>query len=303
MIFQTLDDKTECAGVYADGRLHFETYPENLTHTWKYTGLFEDADIEYAHLYCDGKTLAQACPPHLEERLAKAQRRLRAYKQSFHLAKINLRNHCIFELVPHDFLKEFCEIKNQITEHVVTVCDKPPTYDHLSGVAKLLYKIKFQNLNLNAENCKELFYNTPSRVMAKKLLDGSRYIDYNMFGTITGRLTTHPLSFPILTSQRGFRKLLKPSNDWFLSLDYNGAEVRTLLGMSEEEQPQVDIHNWNVKNLFEEFITREEAKTIFFGWLYNPDSKTIKTDVYNREKVLETYYDGEYINTPLSSEN
>lgn len=299
MIFQTLDDKTECVGVYADGALHFEKYPENLTQTWKYTGVFPEADIDYAHLYCDGKTLAQACPPSIEERLVKAQRRLKAYQQSFQIAKINLRNHCIFDLVPHDFLKEFCDIKNQITDHVLTTYERPPVYEHLSDVAKLLYKIKFQNLNLSAEHCQELFYNTPSRVMAKKLLDGPRHIDYNLFGTITGRLTTQPLSFPILTSQRGFRKLLKPSNDWFLSLDYNGAEVRTLLGMSEEEQPQVDIHNWNVKNLFEDFITREEAKTIFFGWLYNPDSKAIETDVYNRQKVLDTYYDGEYITTPF----
>ena len=30
MYFQTLDDKTECVGVYTDGRLHFEKMPENL---------------------------------------------------------------------------------------------------------------------------------------------------------------------------------------------------------------------------------------------------------------------------------
>ena len=299
MIFQTLDDKTDCVGVYADGQLYFDNWPTDLTHTWKYTGVLKDAQIDYAHLFCDGKTLAQVAPLPLQEPLAKAQRRLKAYLQAFSIAKINLRDHCVFDLVPHDFLKQFCEIKNQITEHVFAIENKAPTYEHLCDVTKLLYKIKFQTLNLNSVDCKELFYNTPSRVMAQKLLDGAPYIDYNLFGTITGRLTTRPMSFPILTSQRGFRKLLKPQNDWFLSLDYNGAEVRTLLGLSNEQQPQVDIHRWNVKNLFEEHITREEAKTIFFGWLYNPESHAIETDVYDRKKILETYYDGEYISTPF----
>lgn len=299
MIFQTLDDKTECVGVYADGQLYFGDWPTDLTATWKYSGFLKEANIDYAHLVCDGKTLAQAAPPGLEEPLAKAQRRFKAYLQSFSIAKINMRNHCLFDLVPHDFLKEFCEIKNKITEHVLTIHDKPPTYDHLCEVSKLLYKIKFQNLNLSADNCKELFYNTPSRIMAKRLLDGANHIDYNIFGTVTGRLTTAPVSFPILTSQRGFRKLLKPQNDWFLSLDYNGAEVRTLLGLSAEEQPQVDIHWWNVKNIFEDHLTREEAKTIFFGWLYNPDSRAIDTDVYDRENILKKHYDGEYIVTPF----
>jgi hypothetical protein len=27
MIFQTLDDKSECVGVYVDGKLHFEEVP------------------------------------------------------------------------------------------------------------------------------------------------------------------------------------------------------------------------------------------------------------------------------------
>ena len=299
MIFQTLDDKTECVGVYTDGQLYFDNWPDNLTQTWRHTGFLKDADIEYASLYCDGLNLNRAAPESLQEPLKKAQRRMKAYAQSFRIAKINMREHCIFDLVPQDFLKEFCEIKNQITEHVLTTYEKPPCYDHLNRVSKLLYKIKYQNLNLNATDCKNLFYNTPSRVMAQKLLDGPNYINYNIFGTITGRLTTHPESFPVLTSQRGFRQLLKPQNDWFLSLDYNGAEIRTLIGLSKQIQPSGDIHAWNVRNIFDKSVTREEAKTMFFGWLYNPDSTTVKTDAYDRESILDNFYDGVYILTPF----
>lgn len=299
MIFQTLDDKFECIGIYTEGQLFFENFPDNLTKTWKYTGSLHDMDVQYAWLMAQGRTLETVAPEHLRELLEKAQRRLRAYVRSFKLAKIDLRDHCIFDLVPEDFLKEFCEIKNQITEHVFETCEKPACYDHLARVHKLLYKIKYQNLNLNSSDCKQLFMSSISRANAKKLLEGPHFVDYNLFGTITGRLATNPNSFPILTIQRGFRKLIKPHNDWLISLDYNGAELRTLLALSDKEQPNEDIHDWNMKNIFELSLTREEAKTTIFSWLYNPDSKDIATDIYNRDKLLEKWYNNGYISTPL----
>tara|TARA_R100000908_G_C3715865_1_gene120621 strand:+ start:234 stop:824 length:591 start_codon:yes stop_codon:yes gene_type:complete len=100
--------------------------------------------------------------------------------------------------------------------------------------------------------------------------------------------------------KKELRKLIKPKNDWYLSLDYNGAEIRTLLALSGQEQPQDDIHTWNIINVLKRAdIPREEAKTIFFSWLYNPDSKIINTHHYDREKVLDKWYDGVYISTPF----
>ena len=100
--------------------------------------------------------------------------------------------------------------------------------------------------------------------------------------------------------KKEYRKLIKPTNDWFLSLDYNGAEIRTLLGLSGQEQPSGDIHEWNMDNVIKRSdIYREEAKTLFFSWLYNPESRIISTNYYNREKVLDDWYDGDYINTPF----
>tara|TARA_Y100001938_G_C8054704_1_gene413785 strand:- start:856 stop:1539 length:684 start_codon:yes stop_codon:yes gene_type:complete len=130
------------------------------------------------------------------------------------------------------------------------------------------------------------------------MLNGPKYIDYDLFGTVTGRLTTRPKSVPILTMKKELRQLIKPRNDWFLSLDYNGAEVRTLLALSGMPQPKDDVHDWNLQHVIKRSdIHREEAKTIFFSWLYNPDSKTINTDYYDRKKVLDQYYESGYINT------
>ena len=299
MYFQTLDDKTECVGVYAEGKLEFDSIPQGLTRTWKYTGSITDPSVEYAWLYANGARLEQVCPEDLQERLTAAQKRFRAYRKSFEIGKIDLREHCFFDLVPESFLMEFCEIKNQVTEHVFENYEKPLNYNLLSDFEKLLHKIRYQNLNLNKEGCRQLYVSSVGRRKANELMKNNYFIDYNLFGTVTGRLTTRPKSFPILTLKKEFRKLIKPHNDWLISLDYNGAEVRTLLHLSGHQQPKVDIHEWNVKHLFDNEVDRDTAKTLFFGWLYNPESDAIQTKYYNREKVLDKWYDGGYINTPF----
>jgi hypothetical protein len=106
-------------------------------------------------------------------------------------------------------------------------------------------------------------------------------------------------SFPILNLKRELKKHVRPNNDVFLELDFNAAEVRTMLALQEHEQPEEDIHEWNIKNIFKQDLSREEAKTKLFAWLYNPESETIQSDFYDRESLLEKYYDGEQIKTPF----
>ena len=79
MIFQTLDDKSECVGVYVDGNLHFDHIPDGLTKTWKYTGSVQDPDVEFAWLYCGGKKLEEVCPEELKAELAELQKTFKAY--------------------------------------------------------------------------------------------------------------------------------------------------------------------------------------------------------------------------------
>jgi hypothetical protein len=298
MLFQTLDDKTECVGVYTGGTLYFKDFPTDLTKTWKYTGSITDPAVEYAWLLCNGFTLAEVCPDFLKERLESSQRRFRAYLKSFEIGRIRLREHCFFDLVPEDFLLEFCDVKNEITKFVFENYEKPENYDHLDAIQKLLYKIKYQNININVEGCRKLYQSTFGRKKANEIMKRSHHIDYNLFGAITGRLTTNKNSLPILTMKKEFRQLLKPHHDWFISLDYNGAEVRTFLDLSGKEQPQDDIHEWNIKHVIKEDVDRFTAKQRFFSWLYNPDSDKIKTNFYNKEKLLDKWYEGGYIITP-----
>ena len=297
MIFQAIDDKNECIGVYANGKLDFKNIPTDLTKTWKYSGSIEDDKVEYAWLYAGGKNLQECCPANIEEELKHVQKKMRAFVKSFEIAKVNLRDHCIYDLIPHDFLLEFCETKNKVTEHVFANYEKPHNYEHLNTVQKLLHKIKYQHLNINISDCKHLLTMSAHRNKVQQLMNNA-HIDYDLFGTVTGRLTTKQNSFPILTLKKEIRQIIKPSNNLFVALDYNGAEVRTLLELQGAEQPEEDIHEWNSRHLFEQDISREECKVRFFAWLYDPDSNDIQTDCYDRESLLDKWYDGTHIRTP-----
>ena len=299
MIFQAIDDKDECIGVYVDGKMHFDNIPDNLTKTWKHTGSIKDPDVEYANILANGMSLAQCCPEELLPEFEAAQRKMAAYLKSFKIAKVDMNDHCIFDMVPHDFLLQFCDIKNKITEHVFDNFEAPANYEHLKNVQKLLQKIKYQELNLNSEGCRQLMVSSLHRMKLQELIKNYRFVDYNMFGTVTGRLTTSPGSFPALTVKREYRKVVKPVNDLFISLDYNGAEIRTLLDLCGQSQPNEDVHIWNIHNVFEDpEMSREAAKLAFFAWLYNPDSDEIETSFYDKEKILDKHYVDGYISTP-----
>ena len=82
----------------------------------------------------------------------------------------------------------------------------------------------------------------------------------------------------------------------FVELDYNAAELRVLIGLLDMPQPDEDIHDWNIKNLYEGSVDREQAKKNIFSWLYNPNSKDKALDKhYDRKKVMNKYWDGKCV--------
>ena len=102
---------------------------------------------------------------------------------------------------------------------------------------------------------------------------------------------------------KDFRSIVKPTNDWFVELDFNAAELRTLMALGGSEMPLEDIHGWNARNLFSARTTREEAKQGFFSWLYD-ENKTnpALSKYYDRDKVREMYWDGENVKTMFGRE-
>jgi len=83
-----------------------------------------------------------------------------------------------------------------------------------------------------------------------------------------------------------------------VELDFNAAELRTLLALSGREQPQEDLHEWNVKNVYRGQVTRDDAKRRIFAWLYNPSSKDrLASRAYNREAVVQKYFEENQVKT------
>ena len=113
-------------------------------------------------------------------------------------------------------------------------------------------------------------------------------------------MTSEPHSFPILTLNKEFRKVIRPNNDKFVELDFNAFELRVLLYLLDKEQPQIDIHEWNVANVYKGIPTRDEAKRRIFAWLYNLDSSDYLSErAYDRQQILNKYWNGTEIANPF----
>jgi hypothetical protein len=302
MLFQSLDDKIHCIGIYYDGKLVFDEIPDGLTATWSYNSGIESIkrDIEYAQLYCGGKSLSEACPEPLMADWERIESKMKAFIRSFVEAGVSFNEHCFYDLVPPRFLLEYCDLKNQICEHVIETYEKPQNYNFLAELSFISETIASNPLNLQTDVLKSQLQVTKIRNFWKKSINMSRNIRYNIYGTRTGRLTTTKSSFPILTMDKDFRKVIRPKNDWFVELDFNAAELRTLLALSGKKQPEEDLHEWNRKNVFEGKGTRDDAKKRIFAWLYNPASKDyLSGRAYSRSDVLSEYWNGQEITTPF----
>jgi len=305
MFFQPLDDKIHCLGIYYDGKLVFDEIPDGLTATWSYCSGIKSIrdDVEYAQLYCGGKSLSEVCPEELKPEWDRIESKMQAFVRSFIEAGVSFTEHCFYDLVPPKFLLEYCDLKNQICEYVIQNYKKPDNYKFLANISFLAEEISTNSLNLQPDALKSDLQSTKVRRFWKKLLNVPRNIKYNIYGTRTGRLTTTKDSFPILTMDKDFRKVIIPKNDWFVELDFNAAELRTLLALSGKRQPDGDLHEWNLNNVFKGEKTREDAKKRIFAWLYNPNSRDYEAArAYNRGKVVEEHWNGQQVVTPFERE-
>lgn len=290
MLFQALDEKKSCAGIYVGGELCFgDISLDHLSRTWSYASFLEDHEVEYAKLYCGGLSLREACPDALRPRWEAIENKFKAFIKSFHTARVSLNENCFFDLVPEKYLLEMCYIKDEICRHVFENYQKPNDYEYKLELTKTLSKIKSQPLKINPRNL--LMFKHKHRQFAQKLSRFEPYCKFNIDGAKTGRLTTSPSGFPILTLNKEYRTVIEPHNDFFVELDFNAAELRTLFALQGKGQPKEDMHDWNVRNVFDNKITREEAKRKIFAWLYNPQSTDTSCErIYDRNLVVQKYF-------------
>jgi hypothetical protein len=200
-------------------------------------------------------------------------------------------------MVPEFFLKEYARVKNKICDHVFATYKKPKNYEFAANLVKVLTEIKNKKLNVDFNELSNERHKFKVRNFIKRYKDLPPYILYDSYKTKTGRLSTKN-SFPILTMDKTYRKIIRPNNDWFIEFDFNAAELRVMLGLLNIEQPQEDLHEWNLKNLFRDIGTRSKAKERIFAWLYNPESQDhLLNRAYNRDLLLGKHWDGDQVNT------
>ena len=299
MFFTILDSKKECLGYYYDGAIH-EELPGNIEKsiTWDYKHHHHIDGAEYLSLYCNGRKLSELCPPHLHDEMVSLREKKQAYAKVIRSSKINLSDVCIYDMIPDWFLREYSQVNCEIMQEVYKKYERPESYEFTLELEKLFGDIESNVLNMDLSVLTPIRQQVAVRNLLKRVAT-RKTIKYNQFGTKTGRLTVTEDSFPILNLKHSYRGILKPNNDLFVEFDYNAAELRTLLALAGVEQPQEDVHEWNMHNVFDN-ISREEAKKRVFSWLYNPNCTDRALDrVYNRRKVLNQHWDGEKVITPF----
>jgi len=296
-----MDDKKNCSGIYTDGQFVYDRMPDNIDGTWGYSDHLQQRHIQYAYLWSQGSQISDICPEHLKTRWTSREGTIRAHYKSLRTTGINMSDVCFYELIPDKQLEHYFQTKNEICDWVFTNVDKPTHYGLLHDSYITIQNIAKHEVTINKH---KLFRYSQKDAKARSLWHwlkdrGEVYTKYNLFGSVTGRLTTAEGSFPIMNLKTELKDIVEPKWDGFLELDFNAAEIRTMISLMGQEQPPEDIHEWNIKNIFKEEITRAKAKQKFFAWLYNSENKTIDSEFYSKDALVEKFYQEGQIRTPF----
>jgi len=297
MLFQVLDLKRDCVGYYANNQIYPGSDVPQEGHTWEASQHMRGDSYELGRIYSQGATLTDVCPEDMREQWAEIKKTLKSCLKAFRTSHLSLDENCFYDVVPEYFLYQYLEAKNKITQHVLDTIPRPLNYDFMYNLVEMLSDVRTRELNINIAPIQHLLSSVRGQNFHRTVQTVKHVCDYNPWGTVTGRLATTPSSFPILTMNKEFRGCIAPHNDWLLELDFNAAELRTLLALSGEEQPENDIHDWNVKNIFDGNLTREEAKVQTFAWLYSSKENKDLERLYNKDLVRNKYWDGCKIET------
>ena len=300
MIFQILDDRKECFGVYSEGEFIYDRIPHNVTGTWSWNPHLSDVAIDFANIYTGGRSFDEVCPDDLKLRFKKREEKIKAFINAAVNAKINIANHCMFDIIPEQHLKHYCEVKNEICSHVFENYDKPPNHQFMVDLFEMAHDVSKNSVIVDREPLKKASkHDGKARTLLELVDRKNTRILYDIWGSKTGRLTTKQGSFPIMNLKKELANCVVPKNDLFVQFDLNGAEIRTLLSLSTGTHPHEDIHEFNMKNVYRGIGTRDKAKKRFFAWLYNPNNDDYLTErFYDRDKVLKKYYRDGVVSTP-----
>ena len=286
--------------VYKGSGFH-KTITPTCTQTWSYAPYLRDVEVEYASLYILEKSLEEACPSTRRRAFAEVQSKIKAVIKSCNETGLDLNTMCIYEVMPRHLLATWASIKTEICENIFNNYQKPKNYEQLLKITKVIADIKHRRLNIDASQMTRL--TLQDRNAHKLLVQNKPFIDYDMTKTVTGRLSTKKGSFPVMTLAKKYREILTPTNNWLYELDFNACELRTALALLGHDQPEDDLHAWNLANVFTRAKDRDNAKKRIFSWLYNPNNKDESVSkIYDRNKLKTLYFKDNKVITPFGRE-
>ena len=300
MLFQTFDDKQHCFMVYREAKFHKDIAPM-CSKTWSYASYLRDKEVEYASLYVADKTLEELCSENQKTLYDSIQSKIKSVIKTCNKTGLDLSKICLYEVIPRHMLAQWAELKNDICENVFTNYEKPTNYEQLLKISKVIADVKQRHLNLDLSKIIQL--TIQDRNTYKLISESKSIIDYDMTKTVTGRLSTKRGSFPVMTLAKKYRNILIPNNDWLFEIDFNACELRVALFLLGHDQPEEDLHDWNLKHVFKRAKDRDNAKKRIFSWLYNPNSDDDAiSKIYDREKLKTLYFSDNKVITPFGRE-
>jgi len=301
MVFQILDDKERCFGIYRNGEFIYDRIPHDVTGTWSWHPNLADTVVSFGDIYTGGKSIDEVCPEHLKTRYEKREQKIKSFINAAVNSKIKIDDHCLFDIVPEQHLRHFCEVKNQICEWVFDNYERPDNHDFIVDLKNMAAEISRRPILIDQERLLKHSHKDMKAKALRNFLGGeNKPILYDVWGSRTGRLATKTGSFPIMNLKKELADVVVPKNNIFVVFDLNGAEIRTLLSLSTGTHPREDVHEYNIKNVYRGIGTREKAKKRFFAWLYNPNAEDYLTERhYNKTKVLKEFYRDGVVHTPF----
>tara|TARA_Y100001973_G_C5199768_1_gene336742 strand:+ start:666 stop:1697 length:1032 start_codon:yes stop_codon:yes gene_type:complete len=245
--------------------------------------------------------IKEICPDHLENKFFKAYDRYSAHLTALKNARIDLNNVDLNEFIPPNVISDYCSVVSKICHWAISKHDRPDNFSTLSEISDVIADIEKTPVKINWASYKKIAHININRKLFPRIRAKSKHVRYDMFKTSTGRLSTKKDSFPILTLNKDFRIVVEPHNDLLIEMDYNAAEIRTLMYLMGLEQPKYDIHDYMMKNVFDSRATRESSKRRLFSWLYDSNKVDERLDkFFPRKEILDKFFDGKKIITPMN---
>ena len=301
MFFSKIDTKNNCKSIFADDKV-FSDYEDTMKYTWTYQDDLPP-DVKFVKLFCGGEDYVKLLPKHDAEEYKMLENKIKNTLKSYSVCGYDPRKFCLDELIEKTFIEDFFNLKNKAMELAVKNYQEPKNYAQLEKIERMVHSISKRSLNLDLTNVYTAANDNCVRKIIKRYSSSPAFIQYNTFGTVTGRLSTTPSSFPLLTLNKEYRTMIKPNNGVFIEFDYNAFELRVLTALLGREQPKGDIHDWNIKNIFKDGTERSEAKKRIFAWLYNPNSDdALLSREYDRDGLLKKYFSDGKITTDFDRE-